>query len=133
MSADKRRRLICYDIRESARWRDVYKIVRGRGHRVQYSICRARPDDLQVERLRWELARVMAPEDALLIVDLCPTCATNVISRNHVDGWQEQISRFGSSVVPRPRRCMDLPMLPRTRHRIAKITKKTAAIRSIDN
>jgi CRISPR-associated protein Cas2 len=94
MSADKRWRLICYDIREPARWRDVYKIVRGRGHRVQYSIYRARLDDLQVERLRWELARVMAAEDALLIVDLCPTCATNVISRNHVDGWQEQIAPF---------------------------------------
>jgi CRISPR-associated protein Cas2 len=94
MSADKRWRLICYDIREPARWREVYKIVRGRGRRVQYSIYRARLDDLQVERLRWELARVMAVEDSLLIVDLCPTCAANVISRNHVEGWQEQISPF---------------------------------------
>lgn len=94
MSADKRWRLICYDIREPARWREVYKIVRGRGRRVQYSIYRARLDDLQVERLRWELARVMAAEDSLLIVDLCPTCAANVISRNHVEGWQEPISPF---------------------------------------
>jgi CRISPR-associated protein Cas2 len=94
MSADKRWRLICYDIREPARWREVYKIVRGRGRRVQYSIYRARLDDLQVERLRWELARVMAVEDSLLIVDLCPTCAANVISRNHVEGWQEPISPF---------------------------------------
>lgn len=94
MSADKRWRLICYDIREPARWREVYKIVKGRGRRVQYSIYRARLDDLQVERLRWELARVMAVEDSLLIVDLCPTCATNVISRNHVAGWQEPVSPF---------------------------------------
>jgi CRISPR-associated protein Cas2 len=94
MAADKRWRLICYDIREPARWREVYKIVRGRGHRVQYSIYRARLDDLQVERLRWELSQVMALEDALLIVDLCPTCAANVISRNHVEGWQEPISPF---------------------------------------
>lgn len=94
MAADKRWRLICYDIREPARWREVYKIVGGCGRRVQYSIYRARLDDLQVERLRWELARVMAPEDALLIVDLCPTCATNVISRNHVEGWQEPIAPF---------------------------------------
>jgi CRISPR-associated protein Cas2 len=93
-AADKRWRLICYDIREPARWREVYKIVRGRGHRVQYSIYRARLDDLQVERLRWELARVMDAEDSLVIVDLCPTCASNVISRNHVEGWQEPISPF---------------------------------------
>lgn len=94
MGADKRWRLVCYDIREPARWREVYKIVRGRGHRVQYSIYRARLDDQQVEQLRWELAQVMAEEDSLLIVDLCPTCATNVISRNHVDGWQDNVPRF---------------------------------------
>lgn len=94
MGADKRWRLICYDIREPSRWREVYKLVRGRGHRVQYSIYRARLDDQQVEELRWELAQVMAAEDALLIVDLCPTCAGNVISRNHVDGWQADVPRF---------------------------------------
>jgi len=65
MSADKRWRLVCYDIRDPARWREVYKIVRGRGHRVQYSIYRARLDDLQVEHLRWELSRAMAVEDSL--------------------------------------------------------------------
>jgi CRISPR-associated protein Cas2 len=94
MSADKRWRLICYDIRDPARWREVYKIVRGRGHRVQYSIYRARIDDLQVEHLRWDLSRVMAAEDSLLIVDLCPSCTANVISRNHVDGWEEPIPPF---------------------------------------
>lgn len=94
MGADKRWRLVCYDIREPARWRDVYKIVRGCGHRVQYSIYRARLDDQQVEQLRWELAQVMAEEDSLLIVDLCPTCASHVISRNHIDGWQDKVSRF---------------------------------------
>ena len=94
MSADKRWRLICYDIRDPARWREVYKIVRGRGHRVQYSIYRARLDDLQVEHLRWDLSRAMAAEDSLLIVDLCPSCVANVISRNHVEGWEEPISPF---------------------------------------
>ena len=94
MSADKRWRLICYDIRDPSRWRDVYRIVTGHGHRVQYSIYRARLDDQQVEQLRWELSRVMDPADALLIVDLCPSCAGNVISRNHVTGWQEPIVSF---------------------------------------
>ena len=94
MAANKRWRLICYDIRDPARWRDVYRIVCGHGHRVQYSIYRARLDDQQVEQLRWELSRVMDPADALLIVDLCPSCAGNVISRNHVTGWQEPIASF---------------------------------------
>lgn len=94
MAVDKRWRLVCYDIREPARWRKVYKIVRGAGTHVQYSIFRCRLDDREVEKLRWELSRVMAPEDALLVVDLCPRCAGNVISRNHVEGWDEAPQTF---------------------------------------
>lgn len=94
MAATKRWRLICYDIRDPARWRDVYRIVSGHGHRVQYSIYRSRLDDKQVEELRWELARVMDPVDSLLIVDLCPSCASNVISKNHVTGWQDPVVSF---------------------------------------
>ena len=94
MAADKRWRLICYDIREPARWRRVYRIVRGAGTHVQYSIFRCRLDDRELEKLRWELSKVMAPEDALLVVDLCPRCAGNVISRNHVEGWDEVPATF---------------------------------------
>ncbi len=94
MAANKRWRLVCYDIRDPRRLREVHKIVTGHGHRVQYSVYRARLDDQQVERLRWELSRVMDPEDSLLIVDLCPTCATNVISKNHVEGWQDPVPTF---------------------------------------
>jgi CRISPR-associated protein Cas2 len=94
MSVDKRWRLVCYDIRDPARWRKVYKIVRGRGTRVQYSVFRCRLDQREVESMRWELAKVMDSTDSLLIVDLCPTCAGNVISRNHVDGWEERVPSF---------------------------------------
>lgn len=94
MAANKRWRLICYDIRDPARWRDVYRIVCGNGHRVQYSVYRARLDDREVEQLRWELARVMDATDALLIVDLCPSCASNVISKNNVSGWEDPVASF---------------------------------------
>jgi len=94
MAAEKRWRLVCYDIREPARWRKVYRIVRGAGTHVQYSVFRCRLDDREVEKLRWELSRVMAPEDALLVVDLCPRCATKVISRNHIEGWDEVPQTF---------------------------------------
>ena len=94
MAVDKRWRLICYDIREPARWRKVYKLVRGAGTHVQYSIFRCRLSDREVEKLRWELSRVMAPEDALLVVDLCPRCARHVTSRNHVEGWDEVPKTF---------------------------------------
>lgn len=94
MAADKRWRLVAYDIRDPARWRKVYKIVCGAGERVQYSLFRCRLDNRDVERLRWRLARVMAPEDSLLVVDLCPTCASNVIARNHVEGWETRPPTF---------------------------------------
>lgn len=90
MAADKRWRLICYDVRDDKRYRKVFKILRGVGHSIQYSIFRARLDAREVERLRWELIKVMSPEDRLLIVDLCPSCASNVIARNHVAGWEEE-------------------------------------------
>ena len=42
---------------------------------------------VQMARLRWELSRVLAPEDALLTVRLCPTCADQIGARNDEDNW----------------------------------------------
>ncbi|MEO8906236.1 MAG: CRISPR-associated endonuclease Cas2 [Polyangiaceae bacterium] len=94
MSIDKRWRLICYDIRDVKRYRKVFKLLRGAGRSVQYSIFRARLDDRETEQLRWELSRLMAPEDSLLIIDLCPRCASTVVSRNHVEGWTTEPASF---------------------------------------
>ncbi len=94
MSVNKRWRLICYDIRDPVRWRKVYRLVRGAGSHVQYSVFRCRLDDRELAKLRWDLSRVMDKSDALLVVDLCPTCARNVVSRNHVEGWDEQPATF---------------------------------------
>lgn len=87
MSSNKRWRLVAYDVRDTKRYRKVFKIMRGSGYSVQYSLFRCHLDSREVEKLRWRLSEVMAPEDRLLIVDLCPTCASHVVSRNHVDGW----------------------------------------------
>ena len=94
MASAKRWRIVCYDVRDPARWRKVYKTVRGAGTHVQYSVFRCRLDDREVERLRWELAKVMSPQDALLIMDLCPRCAKQVVSRNHVAGWDLEPATF---------------------------------------
>ena len=94
MSVDKRWRLICYDIREPKRYRKVFKILRGVGRSVQYSIFRARLDDREIEKLRWQLAQVMDTKDALLVVDLCARCSANVVSRNHVEGWTDEVPSF---------------------------------------
>jgi CRISPR-associated protein Cas2 len=94
MGAEKRWRLVCYDVRDPKRYRKLFKIIRGAGESVQYSVFRCRLDDLQTERLRWRLSEVMAPEDSLLIVDLCPSCSHKVITRNHVQGWSEEPDSF---------------------------------------
>lgn len=91
---DRRWRLVCYDIRDPARWRQVHRIVKGYGRRVQLSVYRCRLDDKQTEQLRWELSKVMAEVDDLLIVDLCPSCAERVVARNDVESWTTQPPRF---------------------------------------
>lgn len=95
MGADtKRWRLICYDVRDPARYRKVYRIIRGHGRRLQYSVFRCRLDDSEIEKLRWRLAEVMDSEDSLLIIDLCPRCASRAISRNQVDDWSLEPAPF---------------------------------------
>ena len=98
MAADKKWRLVCYDVRDPKRYRRIYKVVKGVARRVQYSVFRCRLDDRELERFRWELAKLMSHEDRLLIVDLCPSCARRVISRNDVDSWKDEESSF--EIVP---------------------------------
>lgn len=88
MARDTERwRLISFDIRDPSRYRRVIKILKGYAVRVQYSVFRSRLDDRQSERMRWELSREMAPEDALLVLDLCPHCAERVVAKNQLDDW----------------------------------------------
>lgn len=91
---DKRWRLVCYDVRDAKRWRDVHRIVRGHGRRLQYSVYRCRLDDRETEKMRWDLSKVMEPEDDLLIVDLCPSCTGRVVSRNDVKDWTVEPAPF---------------------------------------
>ena len=72
MSAEKRWRLICYDVRDPKRYRELYKVMKGIGRRIQYSIFRSRLDDREIEQLRWKLAMILDPVDRLLVVDLLP-------------------------------------------------------------
>ena len=104
MSADKRWRLICYDVRDPKRYRELYKVMKGIGRRIQYSVFRSRLDDREIEQLRWKLAKILDPVDRLLVVDLCPTCASRAISRNHVEGWTEKPAPFTivTSQAPEP-------------------------------
>jgi len=86
--------LVCYDIRDDKRWRRAYKILKGRGERVQYSIFRVQMTRTQLEELRWELKKVMAEEDDLMIVRLCPGCAQRVIDTRGEEPWKKPPPTF---------------------------------------
>jgi CRISPR-associated protein Cas2 len=79
--------LITYDIRDPKRWRRAYRLLRGYGTRLQYSVFRISGTDLQISRLRWELQRILDPEDALLVIRLCRGCAESVCAHHAAEDW----------------------------------------------
>jgi CRISPR-associated protein Cas2 len=65
--------LVCYDICDDKRLRQVFKVMRGYGDHLQYSVfeCQLRPVDLV--RLKADLSRIIHfTEDQVLFVDLGP-------------------------------------------------------------
>jgi CRISPR-associated protein Cas2 len=86
--------LVSYDIRDDKRWRAAYKLLRGHGERVQYSLFRVCLNRTEVESLRWQLERILAAEDDLLVIHLCPRCAGQVEVRNSAESWDQPAVRF---------------------------------------
>lgn len=94
MSETKLWYIICYDITEPKRWRKVYKKLHGYGRRLQYSIFRCRLTARQMERLRWELEKMLTAEDSLLILSLCDGCERRVAAHNRPESWQTEARTF---------------------------------------
>lgn len=88
MGAEEHWHLICYDIRDPKRWAKVYKILKGRGERMQLSVFRVLADRVRLEELRWKLSKVMNEEDSLIILRLCAGCAQRVIESEGVTKWR---------------------------------------------
>ncbi|MFQ3612318.1 MAG: CRISPR-associated endonuclease Cas2 [Cyanobacteriota bacterium] len=82
--------LICYDIRCPKRWRKAYKLLEGYGERIQYSIFRSWLTLREREKLRWELEKILKPEDSLLIAGICNRCVERVIAANRPESWPER-------------------------------------------
>lgn len=80
--------VIAYDVRDERRLRQVARLLSGYGERIQYSVFRSRLNPVELERLLWELGRVQAPEDSLLVLPLCPQCAAAVRGRAHPQPWK---------------------------------------------
>jgi CRISPR-associated protein Cas2 len=91
--SEKRWHLISYDIREPKRWRKVYERIKGNAERVQYSVFRMYCTGTDLERLRFDLAKLMTNEDDLLIIHLCPGCARRVVDTAAAASWDEERKR----------------------------------------
>ena len=86
--------VVCYDITEPKRWRRVFKMLHGYGRRLQYSIFRCRLTSRQMERLRWELEKILTCEDRLLILSLCEPCERRVAAHNRPESWLDEPKSF---------------------------------------
>lgn len=82
--------LVSYDIREPKRWRRAYKILRGYGRPLQYSVFRCKLGPADIEKLRWELENVLEAEDALMFIGLCSSCVDRISARNREGVWEEE-------------------------------------------
>ena len=62
---------------------------------MQYSIFRVQLSKVRLEALRWELGKVMDRDrDDLMIVRLCPGCASRIIDSRGAEMWKEPPPRF---------------------------------------
>lgn len=94
MKTDSHWYLVCYDIRDQKRWAKAYKIFKGRGERLQYSIFRIRMNKTQLEALRWKMGKILDQEDDLMIIRLCSSCAQRVIDSRGTDNWKNGPAAF---------------------------------------
>jgi CRISPR-associated protein Cas2 len=65
--------LVCYDIRNQKRWRQIFKIMNGHGEHWQYSVFFCVLKEIDRVRMQSRLEEAMnLKEDQLVIIDLGP-------------------------------------------------------------
>ncbi|BCX02190.1 MAG: CRISPR-associated endoribonuclease Cas2 [Candidatus Roseilinea sp.] len=65
--------IVAYDIADDRRWRKVFKLMRGHGDRLQYSVFRCALSDRERVELMEKLSRVIKhTEDQVLFFPLGP-------------------------------------------------------------
>jgi CRISPR-associated protein Cas2 len=78
--------LVCYDVRDPERLRRTAKHLEGYGERMQYSVFRCWLTRREMERLRWELTEIVAPEDDVLLIPLCEGCVGGIRGTRAAEG-----------------------------------------------
>ena len=70
----RRTYIVCYDIADPKRLRNVFKKMRAWGDHIQFSVFECRLRKLDLVRLRAELSEIIHhDQDQVLFVDLGPT------------------------------------------------------------
>jgi len=82
--------LVCYDIRDDKRLRRVAKTLEGYGRRVQYSVFYCNISNRSMEKMRWELGKILEKEDDLIVVSLCEICARRFSALNPRKQWEDE-------------------------------------------
>jgi CRISPR-associated protein Cas2 len=63
--------LVCYDIRDPKRWRQVFKVMKGHGEHWQYSVFFCVLKSIDRVRMQTQLEEAMdLAEDQTMIIDL---------------------------------------------------------------
>ncbi|SHE94820.1 CRISPR-associated protein Cas2 [Ferrithrix thermotolerans DSM 19514] len=66
-----RRYLVCYDIRDAKRLREIAKCLAGYGDRIQYSIYLCDLPSIEINKLEMRIERIVDPSvDSVMVVDL---------------------------------------------------------------
>jgi len=94
MTSSRRWHLVSYDIRDPKRLRRAAKVLSGFGIRIQYSVFTCQLSDRDRERLRWELGKVLAEEDALLIFGICNQCMETLRELDVKGRWPPDLAGY---------------------------------------
>lgn len=86
--------LISYDVRDPTRLAKAARLLKGYGNRVQYSVFRCFLSQRNLEKLRWEMSKILTDEDDLLIIELCKACVRKIRMRGGEDIWPEDPPTF---------------------------------------
>jgi CRISPR-associated protein Cas2 len=86
--------LLAYDVTDPKRLRKAHKTLTAWGAPVQYSVFRVRCTTRELERLRFELVKILDADDRLLVVRLCAGCASRVAVRG------KDLAPFDTEVPP---------------------------------
>lgn len=86
--------LVSYDVREPRRLKRVAKCLEGYGTRIQYSVFRCRLHPRELERMHWELTKILDSVDELLIIGICDSCASRIRIKGEKNNWNEKEASF---------------------------------------